>query len=47
MAAGTSNQGIADTLVYQTAQGKLFGSNGPSVNDVAQGWLGDLVRIIA
>jgi hypothetical protein len=35
------NAGVPDTVVYQTAQGTLFGPNGPSQNDIAQGWLGD------
>jgi hypothetical protein len=36
-----ANAGIPDTVVYRKAQGVLFGANGPSPNDIAQGWLGD------
>ncbi len=40
-AAAAADGGIPDTVVYQTAQGVLFGTGGPSPNDIAQGWLGD------
>jgi hypothetical protein len=33
--------GITETVDYQTAQGVLFGTGGPSPNDIAQGVVGD------
>ncbi len=40
-AAAVIDDGIPDNVVYQTAQGVLFGAGGHSPNDIAQGWLGD------
>ncbi len=40
-AAAAANNGIPDTVVYETARGTLFGKGGPSASDVAQGWVGD------
>jgi len=40
-AAAAANNNIPDTVVYKTAQGVLFGPNGPSPNDIAQGWVPD------
>jgi Calpain family cysteine protease len=33
--------GLPDTVVYEKAQGVLFGTGGPKDTDIAQGWLGD------
>jgi hypothetical protein len=40
-ASFVSSNGLPDTVVYRTAQGVLFGANGPSPTDIAQGWVGD------
>ncbi len=37
----TANNGLPDNVIYETAQGVLFGSGGPKATDIAQGWLGD------
>jgi hypothetical protein len=41
VAAAVANNNIPDTVVYQTAQGRLFGPHGPKAVDIAQGWVGD------
>jgi hypothetical protein len=41
VAAAAANNNIPGTVVYQQAQGTLFGANGPKSSDVAQGWVGD------
>jgi hypothetical protein len=35
------NAGVTASVQYETAQGQLFGPNGPSPNDIAQGVIGD------
>jgi Calpain family cysteine protease len=40
-AAAAANNGIPDNVVYQNAEGVLFGPGGPSSKDIAQGWVGD------
>jgi hypothetical protein len=37
----TPSAGMPDAVVYEKAQGVLFGANGPKDSDIAQGWLGD------
>ncbi len=41
ISTAAANNGIPDTVVYKPAQGTLFGSNGPSQSDIAQGWVPD------
>jgi hypothetical protein len=40
-ADAVANNGIPDAVVYKTASGTLFGPNGPTSGDIAQGWVGD------
>ena len=39
--AAAENNGIPEKVVYEQAQGVLFGPDGPNPHDIAQGWVGD------